>query len=100
YKTSDNVWLTKSIPMDYLAFKPWVPVNLENSNALEELKREIGERTSHFLFRQLNNLKLIWKSLAADDTLFLNQHTGECFMVLLTYTKSKQEASGWPHIEK
>lgn len=100
YQTSDNVWLTTAIPVDYLAFKPWFPVHNSSSHALDELKREIGDRTSHFLFPQLNYIKLVWQSSASDDTLFENQQTGECFMVHLTYTKMKQEIKGWPHIEK
>ena len=91
YQTSDNVWLTSAIPVEYLAFRPWFPVNKRNGYALEELKREIGDRTSHFLFPQLTDLKMVWQSSASDDVLFQNQQTGECFMTHLTYTKRSKK---------
>ena len=100
YQTSDNVWLTSAIPVKYINFRPWFPVSNGSSPGLEELKREIGDRASHFLFPQLDNLKTVWQSSASDDILFQNQQTGECFMVHLTYTKKKQEIDGYPYIEK
>jgi len=100
YRTSDNVWLTSAIPIKYMDFRPWFPINDGNGHGLEELKREIGDRASHFLFPQLSHLKMVWQSSASDDTLFQNQQTGECFMVHLTYTKKKQEIDGYPYIEK
>ncbi|MBL7733611.1 MAG: RNA 2'-phosphotransferase [Chitinophagaceae bacterium] len=100
FQTSDNVWLTTAIAIDYLSFRPWHPAIDESGFAIAELRREIGDRTSHFLYPHLNNLKLAWRSSASDDTLFKDEKTGECFMVHLTYTKKKQEIEGWPHIEK
>ncbi len=99
YQTSDNVWLTSAVPADFLTFKPWLRVDPPAGHGLEELKREIGNRRSHFLFPQLDQLELVWVSAASDDTLFLNRETGECFMVHLTY-KGKEEIDGYPYIEK
>ena len=100
YQTSDNVWLTSNIPVKYLSFRPWFPINEKSNYGLDELKREIGDRTSHFLYPHLNDLNMVWQSSASDDTLFQDYKTGECFMVHLTYTKKKQEVEGWPYIEK
>lgn len=100
FQTSDNVWLTSGISIDYLSFRPWFPITSNNNHGIAELKREIGDRRSHFLFPHLNNLRMVWQSLASDDTLFQDQKTQECFMVHLTYTKKKQEVEGWPYIEK
>jgi putative RNA 2'-phosphotransferase len=100
YQASDNVWLTSAIPVKYMNFRPWFPISNDSSHGLEELKREIGDRASHFIFPQLEILKMVWQSSASDDTLFQNHQTGECFMVHLTYTKKDQEIDGYPYIKK
>lgn len=100
YQTSDNVWLTSNIPVNYLSFRPWFPISEKSNHGINELKREIGDRTSHFLYSHLNDLNMVWQSSASDDTLFLDHKTGECFMIHLTYTKQKQEIDGWPYVEK
>lgn len=100
YKTANQVWLTTAMPVAYLAFKPWKPVIGEQDHQLQELRREIGNRTSHPLFSQLDSLRIAWQSTASDDVLFQNQQTGECFMVHLTYTRSNQEMGDLPHISK
>jgi RNA:NAD 2'-phosphotransferase (TPT1/KptA family) len=100
YKTSDNVWLTNEIPPDYLHFQPWFRVRNTENHSVNELRREIGNRKSHFIYPQLDDLKLTWNTGASDDKLFQNQKTRECYMIHLTYTKRKQEIDGYPHIEE
>lgn len=89
YKTGEGIWLTNDIPVEYLMFQPWYPVFEDDGNNLKELKREIGNRKSHFLYPHLDNLKLIWNTNASDDTLFEDQLTGKCYMVHLTYTQKE-----------
>jgi RNA:NAD 2'-phosphotransferase (TPT1/KptA family) len=99
YKTGEGVWLTNDIPVEYLKFQPWYPVFQDNGYHLKELKREIGDRSSHFLYPHLDNLKLIWNTNASDDNLFEDQLTGKCYMIHLTYTRREQEIEGYPHID-
>ncbi len=100
YKTSDNVWLTNEIPSDFLYFQPWYRVGDTDNHSIQELKREIGNRKSHLIYPQLDDLKLIWNTGASDDRLFQNQKTGMCYMIHLTYTKKEVEIDGYPHIEE
>ena len=90
YKTSENVWLTASIPSDYLSFIPWHKVETEQTKTLflGELKKEIDK--NHFLYNQLSDLELVWRQYACDDTLFRNNKTGKHFLIHLTW-KGKTE---------
>ena len=97
YQTSENVWLTTDIPAAYLSFRPWHLIDTTLDFFINELKREIGNRHSHYLYFRLNHLKAIWQSSASDDVLFQDQESGKCYDVHLTYTKMDQEADGWPH---
>lgn len=98
YKTSDNVWLTIKIPTKYLSFEPWYPTTGKDKYFINELKREIGNRKSHFLYQQLDDLELVWNTGTCDDVLFADRKTGKHYVVHLTYTKKAQEIDGWPLI--
>ncbi len=98
YKTSDNVWLTTKIPTKYLSFEPWRPTDDKEGFSIRELKREIGNRKSHFLYEHLDNLELVWNTGVCDDTLFEDKITGKYYMVHLTYTSLEQEIDGYPRI--
>jgi RNA:NAD 2'-phosphotransferase (TPT1/KptA family) len=99
YQTSDNVWLTSDIPVKYLDFEPWFPLEASGNSLLKELKREIGLRFFHHLYFRLPGLKAVWQSGASDDVLFQDVETGQCFVVHLTYTRRYQERKGWPCVE-
>ncbi len=98
YKTSDNVWLTTKIPTKYLSFEPWYPIIDKGKYFINELKREIGNRKSHFLYQHLDDLELAWNTGTCDDVLFGDKKTGKYYVVHLTYTKKVQEIEGWPAI--
>jgi putative RNA 2'-phosphotransferase len=96
YQTSDNVWLTKQIPVKYLNFTPWhKTTDTKNNGVLNQLKIEIGNRTSHILYPHLDDLELIWTSQTCDDTLFRDNKTGKHYMIHLTFHKS-QQPDGFP----
>ncbi|WP_177764536.1 RNA 2'-phosphotransferase [Flavobacterium sp. I3-2] len=99
YKTSENVWLTKKIPPQYLNFEPWCSTKDENNHYINELKREIGNRILHKLYFHLNDLELVWTTGTCDDTLFRDNKTGKHYMVHLTYTNKAQEIKGYPSFD-
>lgn len=99
YKTSDNIWLTTKIHAKYLAFQPWYPIRHDGCSFIKELKREIGDRQSHFLYEHLDNLELVWNTGVCDDTLFADKITGKHYMVHLTYTTKSKEIDGYPGID-
>lgn len=98
YKTIDNVWLTAKIPTKYLSFEPWYPTIDKDRHFINELKREIGNRKSHFLYQHLDDLELVWNTGTCDDVLFVDKKTGKHYIIHLTYTKKAQEIDGWPAI--
>jgi RNA:NAD 2'-phosphotransferase (TPT1/KptA family) len=98
YKTSDNVWLTTKIPIKYLSFEPWYPAIDKDNYFINELKREIGNRKSHFLYQHIGDLELVWNTGTCDDVLFGDRKTGKHYVVHLTYTKEVQEIDGFPSV--
>lgn|GEM_PF-1212799 len=99
YQSSDTIWLTADIPAAYLCFRPWHPIDTSMDFFIKELKREIGNRHSHFLYPHLNNLLAVWQSSASASVLFKDQETGKCYAIHLTYTKMDQEVNEWPRIK-
>ncbi|MBO3271000.1 RNA 2'-phosphotransferase [Hymenobacter defluvii] len=98
YKTNDSVWLTNNIPAKYLFFAPWYRDNDEKGYYVKELKREIGNRKSHILYKHLDDLELVWNTGTCDDALFVNKKTSKYYVVHLTYTTEEQEIDGYPGI--
>jgi len=96
YKTSDNIWLTKQIPKEYLTFAPWYEADDKDKFRINELKREIGDRKNHILYPLLENLQLVWETGTCDDELLKDIITEKYYMVHLTFTKKIQEIDGWP----
>jgi putative RNA 2'-phosphotransferase len=84
YQTSDNVWLTTSIPTKYLSIKPWETVSdNERKDLLAQLNKEVI--TGHPLFYKLKNLKLIMRRHDNDDTLFIDITDNKVYVVHLTW---------------
>jgi RNA:NAD 2'-phosphotransferase (TPT1/KptA family) len=95
YSTSENVWLTTAIPLQYLNFAPWHEVAAEERKGAgyEELRREVGK--SHPLYKHLDSLEKVWSSGMSDDALFKDTVTGKYYQVHLTWS-GRQESKDWP----
>lgn len=98
FKTNDGIWLTTIIPANYLSFEPWFPIDNSTNKqyyALKELKKEIGFRIFHPLYRYLKNSKLIWATGRNDDLLFFDCKHEKYFLVHLSWS-GKLERKGFP----
>ena len=99
YRTAENVWLTSALAPGFLSLTPWHPVTNPATQASlgQELAKEL--MPAHALYPQLAALKLAWRHQGCDDTLFVNQQTGTCFLVHLTW-RGAPEIPGYPSYQE
>lgn len=91
YRTEQNVWLTKDLPVKYIDFKPW-HFNSEdkrNEGLFNELKKEISE--NHILFNKFNSLEIFGYHLITDDVLLRDFDSNELYVTHATWSGQMED---------
>ncbi|MDR0288410.1 MAG: RNA 2'-phosphotransferase [Clostridiales bacterium] len=91
YHTSDNVWLTETIPSGYLSFKPWeiVTDEEERMSVKNQLIKEYGNRNYFISGKGWEDIYLAWRRRDCDDCLFMDS-SGTCYMIHLIWGRKPE----------